>query len=112
MFPHDAQSRISKLVGCSAHCPAQNLLKFPFSLCRCPFQTPYYPLLLTPAFPSQAVLLLEEMEAAGLEPYPPAHQAALTALAASEGHRAAMDLLVKMRVGSITPLPPPQDWLK
>ncbi|CAN0035555.1 unnamed protein product, partial [Ectocarpus sp. 13 AM-2016] len=45
----------------------------------------------------KAVLLLEEMEAAGLEPYPPAHQAALTALAASEGHRAAMDLLAKMR---------------
>eukprot|EP00903_Cladosiphon_okamuranus_P005631 g5598.t1 len=45
----------------------------------------------------KAVSLLQEMQDAGLKPYPPAHQAALSAVASSEGHEAAIELLDKMR---------------
>lgn len=49
----------------------------------------------------QAVSLLQEMKAAGLKPYPPAHQAALSAVASSEGHEAAIELLDKMRASAV-----------
>lgn len=44
---------------------------------------------------------MQEMKAAGLKPYPPAHQAALTAVASSEGYEAAMELLAKMRASAV-----------
>ena len=46
----------------------------------------------------QAVSLLKEMQEAGLKPHPAAHQAALSAVATTEGHEAAMALLVTMKV--------------
>lgn len=46
----------------------------------------------------QAVSLLKEMQEAGLKPHPAAHQAALSAVAATEGHEAAMALLAAMKV--------------
>lgn len=46
----------------------------------------------------QAVSLLKEMQEAGLKPHPAAHQAALSAVAATEGHEAAMALLATMKV--------------
>lgn len=43
--------------------------------------------------------LLEEMESAGLEAYPPAHHVAISAVAAADGYKAALDVLNSMKVG-------------
>ena len=56
--------------------------------------------------------LLKEMQEAGLKPHPAAHQAALSAVAATEGHEAAMALLATMKVrlilhSSLCQLPAP-----
>ena len=42
--------------------------------------------------------MLKEMQEAGLKPHPAAHQAALSAVATTEGHEAAMALLATMKV--------------
>lgn len=47
---------------------------------------------------AKAVSLLQEMQEAGLKPHPAAHQAALSAVAATEGHEATMALLATMKV--------------
>lgn len=46
----------------------------------------------------QAVALLHEMKEIGLPPYPAAHQAAISAVAAVDGHKAAIHLLARMKV--------------
>lgn len=47
----------------------------------------------------QAITLLEEMNSSGIQPYPPAHRAAIAAVAAAEGHQGAMAVLADMKVG-------------
>lgn len=42
--------------------------------------------------------MLKEMQEAGLKPHPAAHQAALSAVATTEGHEAALALLATMKV--------------
>lgn len=48
---------------------------------------------------TQAAALLEEMHSAGIEPYPPAHHEAITAIAAAEGYDGALTVLARMKVG-------------